>query len=352
MMMHERSTFDLLEQQQHEQVLFCTDPRSGYRGIIAIHSTALGPAVGGTRYREYRSEEEALRDALALSRGMSYKNALAGLPFGGGKGVIFANPRAERSALFETHGRFVQRLGGLHLTAEDVGTTPEDMAVMRRVTPHVFGLSSGVGDPGPFTARGVFRALLACAEQRWGSSDLSQRCVAVQGVGGVGYHLVRELHAAGARIIVSDPQAARTERVQREFGAAVVGADEIYDAECDVFAPCALGGTLNESTITRLRVEVVVGAANNQLQTDEDGVRLEQRGITYGPDFVANAGGVLSGAVDILGWEREEAKRKIEAIYDTMRSVLQFAANESVPAAAAAEKLAQRVIAQASTQAD
>jgi leucine dehydrogenase len=347
-MTQELSILDLLDEQQHEQVVFCTDPRAGYRGIIAIHSTVLGPAVGGTRYREYRSELDALRDVLALARGMSYKNALAGLPFGGGKGVIFAHARSDRRAVFEAHARFVHRLCGTHLTAEDVGSTPEDMAVMRTITPHVFGLSTGVGDPGPFTARGAFRALQACAQHHWGSADLHGRTVALQGVGGVGYHFAREVHAAGAKLVVADPATERVERIQREIpGILVVEPDEIYDVECDAFAPCALGGILNASTIARLRASVVAGAANNQLATPEDGTRLEQRGITYGPDFVANAGGVISGAVDIVGWDLGEARQRIEAIYDTMLAILKAAEAEKVPAADAAEERARRIIATA-----
>lgn len=342
------NTFDGMEQHDHEQVVFCVDAAAGYRGVIAIHSTVLGPAVGGTRYWPYDSEQAALRDALALSRGMSYKNALAGLPFGGGKGVICARPDADRAALFRAHARFVHRLAGLHLTAEDVGSTVADMEVMRTVTPFVFGTASGVGDPGPFTARGVFRALQACAAHRWGSSDLAGRTVAIQGVGDVGYHLARELHAVGAQLIVADPVAERIGRVRDEMAAQAVEPSVIYDATCDVFAPCALGGTLNQHTIPRLRATVVVGAANNQLLETSHGELLEQRGITYGPDFVANAGGVISGAVDILGWDLNAARLRIEKIYDTMLSILQRAAEQRMAAALAAEQLAESMLHSAS----
>lgn len=334
-----------LESDTHELVLRCSEAGSGYQSIIALHSSRLGPAVGGTRLWRYASEADALQDALRLSRGMSYKNAVAGLPLGGGKSVILANGASDRRSLFEAHARAVDSLGGRFITAEDVGTTVEDMEVMRQRTPYVAGLSTGAGDPSPYTAHGVVRALEACVQQRSGQPVLRRLQIAIQGVGAVGYQVARELRAAGADLIVCDPDHSRCDRAASELGAIVVTPDQIYDADVDVFMPCALGAVLSERTIPRLKALIVVGAANNQLATPADGEALHQKGSLYGPDYVANAGGVISGAVDILGWDLSRSKARVEAIFETMLQVLDEAYERGISSAAAADALAERRLA-------
>jgi leucine dehydrogenase len=336
---------ELSPETDHERVVFCRDPEAGYRGVIAVHSTAAGPATGGTRLWSYATEDEAVEDALRLSRGMTYKSAMAGLPLGGAKSVILRDAEAiDREALFRAHGRFIELLGGLYVTGEDVGTSPADMEVVRRETAHVAGVAD---DPSPFTAHGVFLALRAAALHRWGSDDLAGRTVAIQGCGNVGFHLARELGAAGARLVVADVDAERVERTVEATGASAVRAEEIFDAAADVFAPCALGGALNAETIQRLRVEIVAGAANNQLLEEADGDRLHARGILYAPDYVANAGGIIIlGGREILGWGEETVLARIEAIYDTMAEVLRLAREQEMPPHAAADRLAERRLAQ------
>lgn len=326
---------------EHERLASCSD-ENGYHGLIAIHSARLGPAVGGTRYWQYRNEAEAIEDVLRLARGMTYKNALAGVPFGGGKSIVLKNERlTDRETIFRTHGRFVETFGGRYITAEDVGTSPEDMEHIRKETRHVGGLMSGSGNPSPVTARGVFRALQAAAKYRWGSEMLVGRAVAIQGCGSVGYYLASYLHAAGARLIVSDVDAQKIERVVNEFGAAAVGADEIYAVEADVFAPCALGGVINDQTIGRLKSEVVVGAANNQLLEARHGDLLAALDILYAPDYAANAGGVINGCRELLGWDEARAAAKVDEIYDTVLNIFQIAAAQDIPTHQAADRLAE-----------
>ena len=328
----------------HQQVTLVRDPSAGYAGILAIHSTVLGPAVGGTRVRRYGSFEEAVSDALRLSRGMTFKNALAGLPFGGGKAVLMG-PAPEggeaRDAFFRAHGRAVEGLGGRFVTAEDVGTSPADMAVAAQETAHVAGLERGMGDPSPYTARGVLRAMEAAALDRWGTPELTGRLVALQGLGNVGMHLARLLRARGARLVVADVAEARVEVARRELDAEAVSPGEILAVEADILAPCALGGILNGDTVEGLRVEVVCGGANNQLGVLEDGDRLAARGILYVPDYVANAGGVITGGVDIAGWSRDRMEAALEGIFDTTRAVLAAAREWGVAPQRAADRLAE-----------
>jgi leucine dehydrogenase len=328
---------------EYEKLLLAEDETAGYRAVIAIHNTALGPAVGGARFWHYSSETEAVTDALRLARGMTYKNALAGLPFGGGKSVIIGDNRTgERERLFRAHGRAVESLGGSYITAEDVGTSPEDMEFVRRETRHVAGLRGRAGDPSPLTARGVLRAICAAARHRWGSDDLGGRKVALQGCGHVGLHLARELHQAGASLYVTDMDETRAARAAEECGGVRVAPDEIFEVEADIFAPCALGGIINDETISRLKVEVVAGAANNQLLEPRHGEALERRRITYAPDYVANAGGVIYGCgVELLGRSREESARKVEEIYNTLLRIFRMAEAEGVPAHVAADRLAE-----------
>jgi leucine dehydrogenase len=334
----------LMERGGHQQVTVVRDPSVGYVGILAIHSTALGPAVGGTRVWRYASFDEALADALRLSRGMTFKNALAGLPFGGGKAVLLGPApaeREEREAWFRAHGRAVDGLGGRFITAEDVGTSPSDMAAAALETRHVAWLERGMGDPSPYTARGVLRAMEASAVERWGSADLAGRRVAIQGLGNVGMHLARLLRERGARLIVADVVGERAEAARKELGADIVAPGAILAVEAEILAPCALGGILDRDTVDRLRVEVVCGGANNQLLRLEDGDRLAERGILYVPDYVANAGGVITGGVDIAGWDRDRMEAALEGIFDTTRRVVAAARESGVAPQRAADRLAE-----------
>jgi len=327
----------------HEQVVECRDSDCGYHGIVAIHSTRLGTAVGGTRFWNYASFVDALTDVLRLSRGMSYKCAAAGLDVGGGKSVIIGDSRSSnRDALLRAHGRFIDHFAGRYITAEDVGTSPDDMEVIRQETPHVGGRLSTSGDPSPHTARGVFRALQAAARFHWGTDELAGRTIALQGCGNVGYHLARELHEAGASLILTDVDSERAQRAAQEFGGRLVAPEEIYDVEADIFAPCALGGILNDQTLPRLRVAIIAGAANNQLLEDRHGELLQDRGIVYVPDYVANAGGVINGAGrEISGWAVDRARRAVDGIYDTSLTVLELARAEDIPASLAADRIAE-----------
>jgi leucine dehydrogenase len=320
----------------------------GYHGIVAVHSTALGTALGGTRLWRYASEAEALDDALRLSRGMTYKNALAGLDAGGGKSVILAPGRiTDRAALFRAHARVVEMLGGAYITAEDVGTTPADMDVMSTVTRHVAGVSSGIGDPSPHTARGVFRAIQAGVRHRLGADAPRGMRVAVQGCGNVGRALVRLLREAGAEVAVADVDADRGDAVAAEHGARAVPAEAIYDVDADVFAPCALGGILNAETIPHLRAAVVAGGANNQLREPEDGARLAARGIVYVPDYAANAGGVITGFGDMRGWPPEQGAARVDAIHDTVLDILRRADAAGILPHEAADRLVEERLAAA-----
>jgi len=337
--------FDTISTMGHEQLVLCHDKSSGYRGIIAIHDTTLGPALGGTRFWNYASDEEAITDALRLARGMTYKNAVAGLNLGGGKSVIIGDNRTtNREMIFRAHGRFVDSLGGRYVTAEDVGTGTLDMDFVHMETNYVAGLQSASGDPSPVTARGVFRAMQATAKYRWGTDDLSGKTVAIQGCGNVGFNLARELSAVGATLIVADIDAERVKRVAEATGARAVSVGEILDQAADILAPCALGGGLNDDTIPRLRVELVVGAANNQLLEDRHGDLLEARGITYAPDYVVNAGGVINVYGELAGWDRTRSLRKADEIYQTILGVFDIARADGVTSHVAADRLAERRI--------
>lgn len=326
----------------HEQVLIGRDAETGYHGIIAIHSTALGPAVGGTRFWNYPNEDEALTDALRLSRGMTYKNALPGLPLGGGKSIIIGdNKAANRETLLRVHGRFVETLKGRYITAEDVGTSPADMEIVRLETQHVAGLLGRSGDPSPFTARGVFRAIQASSKFLRDTDDVSGLTVAIQGCGHVGHNLAKLLHEAGAKLIVSDVDERRLARTVDAFNAQAVTGDEIFRASADVFAPCALGGVLNDETIPELKVRIMAGAANNQLLEERHGAQLRERNILYAPDYVANAGGILNGCIELLGWAPQDALRKVDEIYDTTLRIFESAQQRGLTTNRAADELAE-----------
>ena len=338
------SIFDQLE--GHEEVVYFNDPSSGLRAIIAIHSTALGPALGGTRFYPYASADAALQDVLRLSRGMTYKAAAAGLDLGGGKAVIIGDPKRLKSeGLLRAYGRFIESLGGRYITAEDVGTTRDDVDMVRRETRFVTGVSTsmgGSGDPSPLTAYGVYLSMLACAEQMWHEHSLQGRRVAVQGVGKVGYPLVKLLvEDGGAHVIVADIDVDSVARAVRDFGVETAPADRIHAVPCDVYAPCALGATINDDTLPQLQCSVVAGSANNQLERPEHGKALADLGILYAPDFIANAGGLINVADELQGYQPERAKASVENVYRTLREVFTIAQEEHVSTAEAADRFAQ-----------
>jgi leucine dehydrogenase len=325
------------------------DAASGLSAIVAIHDCRLGPALGGCRFIEYAREEDALRDALRLARGMTYKAALAGLALGGGKSVIM-RPRHtfDRSSLFRAFGRFVDDLGGRYITAEDSGTSIEDMAVIRSVTRHVTGADSahgGSGDPSPTTAFGVRRGMEAAVFFALGRKSLEGVHVAVQGVGHVGYYLCKELHAQGARLSVADVDPLKAERAAREFGAEVVALDEIYRIDCDVFAPCALGSALNDTTIPLLRCRVVAGAANNQLAEARHGEDLRVRGIAYAPDYAINAGGLMHVAQEMAGFDLAKVQARAHRIHDTIAEILERAKRSQCPSQRIADAMVEERLA-------
>lgn len=340
---------DVLEAMQaegYEQVVFCHEPSCGYFGVIAIHDTTLGPALGGTRFWQYASTDEAVVDALRLARGMTYKAAAAGLNLGGGKSVIIGdNRRADREALFRSHGRFVDSLGGRYITAEDVGTSPADMEFVRRETEFVAGLQNLSGDPSPVTGYGVYVGMKAAARHRWGKDSLSGKTVLLQGAGKVAVALGRHLRREGARLVLTDIDTAKLTAAAEELSATTVAPDAIYDQPGDIYAPCALGATLNDDTLARLKVEIIAGAANNQLAEERHGVALEQRGMLYAPDFVINAGGLINVYGELEGWPQERAQRKAQEIYEAILKVFAIAGREGIPSYQAADRLAEERIA-------
>jgi leucine dehydrogenase len=330
-------------------IRFFQDDETGLDAVIVLHSTALGPAAGGCRLWSYADRQAQVSDACRLAEGMSYKNALAGLPLGGGKAVVrrSAGP-VDRAALFRAFGRAVASLGGSYVTAEDVGTTVADMAAVRGETWHVAGLPQNDGrpggDPSPWTARGVFVAMQLAAERRLGRG-LGECTVAVQGVGQVGAALARMLHKAGAELIIADVNGEAAARVAVETGAAIASVDSILGAEADILAPCALGGVINHATVGKLRAKLVCGAANNQLAESADGDRLADRNILYAPDYVVNAGGIINVAAEYLGWSAAEALERVEATAGRLGGVLDYATSRGVAPHDAADRLARELIA-------
>ena len=337
--------FDTIQTMGHEQLLLSHDPSCGYFGIIAIHDTTLGPALGGTRFWQYATTDDAITDALRLARGMTYKSAVAGINLGGGKSVIIGdNKRADREALFRAHGRFIETLNGRYITAEDIGTSPADMEYIKLETDHVAGLLGLSGDPSPVTAYGVYVGMKAAARVRWGSDSLKGKTVAVQGAGKVAYHLMQHLHAEGAPIIVTDIDPDKVRRVVQEFGASPVPPDAIYDQDADIFSPNALGAVINDQTLPRIKVEIIAGGANNQLAEDRHGDELEKRGILYAPDYVINGGGVINVYGELHRWPVERAKKKAGEIYETLLRIFEIAKRERIPTYRAADRLAEQRI--------
>ncbi len=343
---------DYMQANGHEELAVWTDPAAGLKAFIAIHDRTLGPALGGTRIWPHHTDEDAIMDVLRLSRAMTYKSAAAGLALGGGKGLIMADPRADKTeAMFRSYGRFVESFGGRYVTTEDVGANAQDMAWIAQETRHVVGLAKelgGSGNPAVMTGFGVFQAMRACAEAAWGSPSLEGRRIAIQGYGNAASSLAARLIEAGADLIVTDIHDEAKQRAAALPRTTVVDADAIYDVQCDVFAPCALGGVLHEATLTRLTCAIVCGAANNQLATPEDARRLKERGVIYAPDFIANAGGVINVSFELgQPYDAEGARTKTAGIYETMQRVLVIAEAEGITTAEAANHIAEERIAKA-----
>lgn len=336
-----------MSQYNHEQLLFCNDNQTGLKAIIAVHNTVLGPALGGTRMWTYNNEMEALYDVLRLSRGMSYKNSISGLNLGGGKAVIIGDSRTMKSeALFRRFGKFVNSLAGKYITAEDVGISPSDMMWVNMETDHVVGLPGKSGDPSPVTARGTYMGMKACAKVQFGSDSLAGKKVAVQGVGHVGEYLVEFLSKEGAEIFITDIHESTLKRVSKKYGAKVVGLDEIYDIDMDIYAPCALGATVNDDTLSRLKCSIIAGAANNQLKKESiHGQAVMDKGIIYAPDYALNAGGVINCYAEVKGLSPEWAMNKANDIYTTIHDIVKRSQSEGIPVYQIANKMAEERIA-------
>jgi len=330
----------------HEHILFCNDKATGLKAIIAVHNTVLGPALGGTRMWMYQNEQEALTDVLRLSRGMTYKNAISQLNLGGGKAVIIGDAKTMKSeALFRRFGQFVNTLAGSYITAEDVGISPEDMVHVSKETKHVVGLPGKSGDPSPVTAFGVYMGMKAAAKHQFGSDSLVGKKVAVQGIGHVGAYLVDHLVAEGAVVTITDINDAALQALHAKHGVAVVAPDKIYDVDMDIYAPCALGATVNDDTLSRLNCSVIAGAANNQLKEEQKhGQILMEKGIIYAPDFALNAGGVINCFSEVEGLSLEWAKQKAEEIYTTIDRILMRSQQEGIPSYQVANQMAEERI--------
>lgn len=333
----------------HEQIVFCNDNATGLKAIIAIHNTVLGPSLGGTRMWNYNNEMEALNDVLRLSRGMTYKSSVAGLNLGGGKAVIIGDAKKVKSeALLRRFGKFVDSLGGKYITAEDVAMSSRDMEIINMETEYVSGLPEnmgGSGDPSPVTAYGVYVSMKASAKETWGSDSLSGKKVLVQGIGHVGEVLVDHLTKDGAKVYINDISEERVRSVASKYKAEFVAADKMFDLDIDVYAPCALGATVNDDTLARLKCKIICGAANNQLANEaEHGVAVGKKGILYAPDFVVNAGGIINVYYELEGYNRERALAHAEKIYDTTFNLFQLAKKEGIPTYLAANRLGEQRI--------
>ena len=343
---HVAGPLEQMAAMDHEQVLFCNDPDTGLRAIIAVHNTVLGPSLGGTRMWAYKNEAEALKDVLRLSRGMTFKSAISGLNLGGGKAVIIGDPHKDKSeAMMRRFGQFVESLNGKYITAEDVGISTRDIEYVAEETEYVSGLPEsrgGGGDPSPVTAYGVYMGMKAAAKFAYGNDSLEGKHIMVQGAGNVGYNLIKLLAKEGAIISVSDIYEARLKTVSDEFKVEVVNPDSVYDQNMDIYAPCALGATLNDDTLARLKCKVIAGAANNQLEDENrHAAMIMEKGIVHAPDFLINAGGIINCYSEVIGYNREDAYRKTEHIYEVTRAVLEESRNNNESANAVAIKMAQ-----------
>ena len=330
----------------HEQILFCNDAETGLKAIIAVHNTVLGPALGGTRIWAYDNEMDALNDVLRLSRGMTYKNSISGLNLGGGKAVIIGDAKIIKSeALFRRFGRFVNSLAGNYITAEDVGVSPIDMTHVHKETNYVVGLPGKSGDPSPVTAYGTYMGMKACAKVQYGSDSLSGKKIVVQGVGHVGEYLVEYLRKENASVYISDINTETLNRVAKEYGAQIVDTDTVYDIDMDIYAPCALGATINDDTLSRLKCSIIAGGANNQLKEEAiHGLEVMNKGIIYAPDYAINAGGVINCFSEVKGLPTEWAKQKAAEIYTTILDIVKRSQDEQIPTYQIANKIAEERI--------
>lgn len=343
--------FDYMEKYGYEQLVYMYDRNTGLKGAICIHNTTLGPALGGTRVWEYEHEDDGIYDVLRLARGMTKKAACAGLNLGGGKAVIFGNSKklrvdtVRREAFWRAFGRYVDSLGGRYITAEDVGTSPEDMNFVKMETDHVVGLPATSGDPSPFTAWGTYKGIKACLKEAYGSAKLEGRTVAIQGVGHVGAYLAEYLHAEGAKLIIADIDEERLAAVAAKTGAKIVGINEIFEQECDVFAPCALGAVINDETLSVLKAKIIAGAANNVLSDSAiHGQKVHDMGIYYAPDYVINAGGLINVYQEIIGYDKEAAMRQCDLIFDRIREILRVSKETDTPTYLVADRMAENRI--------
>ncbi|WP_100010715.1 Leu/Phe/Val dehydrogenase [Lentibacillus sediminis] len=341
--------FTYMEKYDYEQLVFCQDKNSGLKAIIAIHDTTLGPALGGTRMWTYDSEAKAIEDALRLAKGMTYKNAAAGLNLGGGKTVIIGDPKKDKNPeMFRAFGRYIQSLNGRYITAEDVGTTVADMDLIHMETDFVTGISpesGSSGNPSPVTAYGVYKGMKASAKEAFGSDSLEGKTVAIQGIGSVAFTLCQYLHEEGAKLVVTDINQDAIDRAVEAFGAEAVAPEAIYEVECDIYAPCALGATINDETIPKLKAKVIAGSANNQLKSLKHGEILHEEGIVYAPDYVINSGGVINVADELNGYNQDRAMKKVETIYNSLQRVFEIARRDNIPTSAAADRMAEERIA-------
>ncbi len=346
----EKTLFSQIEELEHEQVVLCHDKAVGLTAVIAIHNTTLGPALGGTRMWNYATKEEGITDALRLSRGMTYKAAISGLNLGGGKAVIIGDPSTKSEALWRRYGKFVDSLNGKYITAEDVNTSTKDMEYIHMETKHVTGIPEymgGSGDPSPFTAYGTFVGIKACANKKWGSDSLENKKILVQGVGHVGQYLVEHLTKAGAYVMISDIDEKKIKQTVDASGAKVVAPDEIFDVDMDIYAPCALGATINDESLPKLKCSIIAGAANNQLKDEvKHGEAVKKLDILYAPDFLINAGGLMNVAGEAYSvYNREKVTADVEKIYSRLHMIFNKAANENLTNQAAAIKMAEERIA-------
>ena len=340
--------FESKDFDNHEKVMFCSDPDTGLKAIIAVHDRTLGPAIGGTRMWPYASSTEAITDVLRLSRGMTYKNAMAGLKLGGGKAVIIGNSRSDKTPeLLRSYGRFVDSLNGHYITAEDVGFSPDDIGIVMQETDHVAGIPGKSGDPSPFTALGVYVGIKTAAKHTLGRSDLQGLKVAVQGVGSVGMHLCDHLHKAGAELVVSDINTESLMRAADEYGATIVKTHAIYGQDVDVYAPCALGATINDETLKMMKARIIAGAANNQLAEDRHGEILKERGILYAPDYVINAGGIINISFE-QNYCAKTAEEKTLVIGNTLDEIFKRSDHDRRPTCKIANEMAREILAKAS----
>ncbi|HET7359594.1 MAG TPA: Glu/Leu/Phe/Val dehydrogenase dimerization domain-containing protein, partial [Rhodanobacteraceae bacterium] len=340
--------FETIATTGHEEVVFCHNKDAGLKAIVAIHNTVLGPALGGLRMWPYKTEQDAVNDVLRLSRGMTYKNAVAGLNLGGGKAVIIGDPATDKSeALFRSFGRFIDSLNGRYITAEDVGIDVNDMEYVFRETEFVTGVHQvhgGSGDPSPFTAYGTLQGLMASLNYKHGNEDVGKYSYAVQGAGHVGTEFIKLLREQGAKVFVTDINKDAVQRCVDELGCEAVGLDDIYDVDADVYSPCALGGTLNEQTLDRIKAQIICGPANNQLATDAIGDELNRRGVLYAPDYAVNAGGVMNVSLEIDGYNRERAMRMMRTIYYNVGRIFEIAQRDGIPTYKAADRMAEERI--------